>query len=113
MRNLTLTITGAFLLSLLFVASSFASEAVIPNPTQGLQPAWGTEYGYTESDTLKQGGMYHPEYGLQPAWGTESESTESDVKHGTMYRPDYGLQPFGSSDYTGQPTFGLEPYTER
>jgi hypothetical protein len=96
-RNVTFTITGLFFLSLLFVVTSFASEAVIPNPTQGLQPySQSTESDMGQTRTLKQGDMYHQEYGLQPGWGTESGSTGSDMKHGDMYRPDYWLE-----DYSG------------
>ena len=101
MRNVNYSITGLFLLSLLLFGTSFANESVIPNPSYGLQPYWGTPSGATESDMvqpLEQGDMYHQEYGLQPHWGTTSGSTESDMvqplKQGDMYRPDYGLQPY-------------------
>ena len=51
-RNVTYSMTGLLLLSLLLVATSFASEAVIPNPTQALQAYFeSTESGMAQTLT--------------------------------------------------------------
>jgi hypothetical protein len=90
----------------LLVATSVASEAVIRNPTFGLQPYSETDSvttgsGMTQQDTLKQGYMHHQEYGLQPYWGITIDSMESDM-----------VQPSKKGE-TYQSTFEPEPYSER
>jgi hypothetical protein len=109
MKTQIYSITGLFLLSFLLVVTSFASEAVIPYPSYGLQPYSGTASGSTESgmvQTLKPGewdwyNRYHG-LGMEPYLGTTTGSTESGMAQ--------TLKPGEWNWYNRYHGFGLQPY---
>jgi len=111
MRNLTYTMTGVFLLSLLLVVTSFASEAVMRNPSYGLEPYVGTA-GYTEmGQTVRDTDNTLTEYGLQPYWTSDESEMGQSRRDPDNTLTEFGLQPFGSG---GQTLIGgIEPSTER
>src|SRR5512139_3268927 len=89
MRKLTYTIAGLFLLSLLLVATSFASEAVIRNPTYGLEAYRGsepTEMGQTLRDTDNT----LTEYGIQPYWAPDESGMDESYRDPDNTLTDHG-----------------------
>ncbi len=116
MRNLIYSITGLFLLSLLLVATSFASEAVIRHPSYGLEAYAGTA-GSTEMGQYRDQDNTLTQFGLQPYWAPDESGMSQTAGDPDNTLRDFGVQP----SWSGSPVQGmgttdmgadLEPYAQ-